>query len=146
MLISESDDQTLTITYEIIDGCSQRGNQMLVDSIGYSYTKKKATSRTTLWVCCKKNKDNIYCRASREFPHGRVFYSVLLCFQHSNVFFPTQWCVFYCLFAEYRRFSCVSLCFWLCFTVFFPCGNSLLWCTNRKESPLSVIQSKTTST
>lgn len=66
--------------YEIVEGCSQRGNPKLMDNIGFDYNLKSSSSRGTNWVCTKrhrsKKKDgsvhSIYCPAA-VFQKGDSF-------------------------------------------------------------------------
>ena len=52
-LINRSDE----VEYEVIYGCSERGETLLCDSYGYSYAEKKGTYRQPCkiqWRCSKR--------------------------------------------------------------------------------------------
>ncbi|XP_074658278.1 uncharacterized protein LOC141911197 isoform X2 [Tubulanus polymorphus] len=51
------------ITYTKVSSSSQRGQDKLFDSLGFSYTKKRATNSTVHWRCSVRNK-LINCKAS----------------------------------------------------------------------------------
>ncbi|XP_077863518.1 uncharacterized protein LOC144347426, partial [Saccoglossus kowalevskii] len=54
------------ITYEIIEGVSQRSSKILFDSLGFRYTiKSGARKNGNLWRCCIRNKAMV-CKATVE--------------------------------------------------------------------------------
>ncbi|XP_069163140.1 uncharacterized protein [Procambarus clarkii] len=59
------------VSYEIVEGGSQRGGPLLVDSSCFSYTKKRTTRTITTWICSVRNK-TIKCHASVK-QHGNTF-------------------------------------------------------------------------
>ncbi|XP_069119255.1 uncharacterized protein [Argopecten irradians] len=54
----EADDET---RYQILENSTNRGQRKLVSSDGYSYTVKKASTRTTTWKCSVRNKLLVQC-------------------------------------------------------------------------------------
>ena len=63
------------ITYEIIEGGSQKGKDLLVDNRGHSFNIKRKSKSTVFWGCSVRNK-KMTCPASisqrgRNFVPGR---------------------------------------------------------------------------
>ena len=52
------DFQPPSITYEIVDTCTKRGQRKLFDSCGYSYTIKRRRDTETDWTCSIRGKNN----------------------------------------------------------------------------------------
>ena len=64
------------VTYQIIEGGSQKGQDLLVDNRGHSFTVKRTSTLTTFWACSVRNKKQ-RCPATisqrgRTFVPGRV--------------------------------------------------------------------------
>ena len=57
------DDQPLSLTFEVVEGASKRGQQKLFDSRGYSYCIKRRRNAITYWHCSFRGKSN-HCPAS----------------------------------------------------------------------------------
>ena len=53
----------VAISYTIVENSTQRNRSKLIDSFGFSYTLKKATTNTTYWRCSTRN-SHVQCRAS----------------------------------------------------------------------------------
>ena len=52
------DDQP--VTYSILKGASKRGGDLVTDSNGYLYTKKRASKTTTNWMCASHTRHKCY--------------------------------------------------------------------------------------
>ncbi|CAH1802775.1 unnamed protein product [Owenia fusiformis] len=51
-----SEPVTESVTYSIVEGATQRGNPLLVDSEGFIYTVKKTLPGRTTWRCKVRGK------------------------------------------------------------------------------------------
>ena len=68
-------------SYHVVEGGSRKGGDLLTDSLGFQYIKKRVTSVSTSWICSihtKKSRcfasvsqqGDIFTRGSKEHNHG----------------------------------------------------------------------------
>lgn len=70
-------ENTLPLTYEIVQGSSKRQHDQLIDSDGHTYSIQRRLKSTVHWLCTTRPKVNS-CKASviqsvseGTFPHGK---------------------------------------------------------------------------
>ena len=52
------DEEPPTVTFEVVENCSERGQKKLFDSRGYCYTVKRRRGTATDWTCTIHGKNN----------------------------------------------------------------------------------------
>lgn len=58
------------VTYELVQGGTRRGGDLLVDTRGFTYTKKRPSKASTTWWCTIRSKTNL-CHATVIEREGR---------------------------------------------------------------------------